>query len=176
MQLLKVEAEEEQEMVSLKVSLEQRQPAQVWFMFHRPVTFVPAELLPRPGWWRSPEEQWQLQCFPGSELTPEVPLNLVLCAMGTVLTSQRVAQSPDPDPVPASALCFVWAWGQNQEQVVLCICLKVVWASRVSKALLTALRLGLDSQCLTCRSQLPFQDCVAQSGQGNPRSLSEGPL
>lgn len=92
---------------------------------------------------------------------------------GTALTSQRVAESPDP--VPASALCFVWAWGQNQEQVVLSTCWKVVWASRVSKAVLPALRLGLDSQCLTCRSQLPLEDCVADSGQGNPRSLPKGP-
>lgn len=93
---------------------------------------------------------------------------------GSALNSQSVAQSPDPHP--ASALCFVQAWGQNQEQVVLSTCWKVVWASRVSKTVLPALRLDLENQCLTCRSQLPSQDCVADSIQGNPGFLTKGPL
>lgn len=80
-QLLKVVAEQEQEVVSLKVLLEQWQPTQVWFMFHRPVIFVSAELLLWPGWWHSREEQWQLHCVPWRELTPKLPLNLVLCGV-----------------------------------------------------------------------------------------------
>lgn len=122
-----------------------------------------------PVWWHSPEEQWQLQCFPGSELPQS-------CLWIWCFVPWGCADLPDGGTESWSCACLSCLFWVGLRPESGADCALYLLEGGLSFACVKGIFACIEIRPGQSMLDLPSWDCVAVTGQENPRSLPNGPL